>query len=145
VLVDDLAFPAGLALSADGSRLYVTEALARALRIYQRDSASGALTLERTVDLGSAPGNLHVDADGVLWIAAHPKLFRLRAHLRDAAERAPTQVLRFDPARPGAQPEPVYSDRGTMISAGSVAASWRGQFLVGATLDRKVLICKPSP
>ena len=144
VLVSDLAYPAGVALSPDGARLYVGEALARTVRIYRRDIGSGALALEREVAVDGAPDNLDVDADGVLWITAHPKMFRFLAHLRDSSKPSPTQVLRLDPHEPGANPEPVYADDGTTISAGTVAASWRGQFLVGALLDKKVLICKPQ-
>jgi len=97
VEVADLNFPSGLALSPDGSRLYVAETLARQLRIYRRDAASGALAIEETIDLGVAPGNLDVDDDGGVWIAAHPKLLRLAAHLRKQGKLSPTQVLRFDP------------------------------------------------
>ena len=52
---------------------------------------------------------------------------------------APTQVLRFDPH--GVKPndeasEPrltsVYANDGTQISAGTIAAPWRNEFLVGA-------------
>jgi arylesterase/paraoxonase len=145
VLVNDLAYPAGLALSPDGTRLYVAEAVAQALRVYARDAASGALTLERTVELGTAPDNLNVDAEGVVWIAAHPRLLRFVAHARDARERAPTQVLNFDPRKPDAGAVSVYTDDGMQLSAGTVAARWRDEFLVGALLDKKVLICKPNP
>jgi arylesterase / paraoxonase len=145
VLVDDLAYPAGLALSPDGARLYVGEAVAQTLRIYSRDSASGALSLERSVKLGTAPDNLNVDAEGVVWIAAHPRLLRFLAHARDARQPAPTQVLRFDPRRPDAGAVHVYTDDGSQLSAGTVAAQWRDEFLVGALLDKKVLICKPNP
>ena len=147
-----LRFPAGLALSPDASRLYVGEALGKQLRIYRREPATGALTLEEKVPLGAAPDNLDVDADGVVWIAAHPKLFALFTHLRKPEKRAPTQVLRFDPrqARPTAGGDDprlsqVYGDEGAQISAGSVAAHWRDEFIVGARLDHKVLICKPNP
>jgi arylesterase/paraoxonase len=145
VLVKDLAYPAGLALSPDGAQLYVAEAVAQALRIYARDAASGELRLTRTLELGTAPDNLNVDPDGVVWIAAHPRLLRFVAHARDARERAPTQVLKFDPRRPEAGAVPVYTDDGMQLSAGTVAAPWRDQFLVGALLDKKVLICKPNP
>ncbi len=146
VLVDDLAYPAGLALSPDGGKLYVPEALARTLRVYARNPADHSLRLEETIDLGAAPDNLAVDEDGVVWIAAHPKLLRFVAHARDPRERAPTQVLRFDPREKGdARLTQVYLDDGQQISAGTVAANWRGQFLIGALLDKKVLICKPNP
>jgi arylesterase / paraoxonase len=148
----DLAFPSGLGLSPDGSRLYVTETLAHQLRIYRRDAASGALGLEGSIDLGAAPGNLDVDDDGVVWIAAYPKLLSLAAHLRGPRKRSPTQVLRFDPrigkpAHGGNDPRvtEVYANDGAEISAGSTAAPWRGEFLLGAPFDKKVLICKPNP
>ncbi len=143
-LVDDLAYPAGLALSPDGSRLYVGEALAKSMRIY-RVLSPGRIELERTVDLGTAPDNLNVDADGVVWIAAHPKLLSFLGHVRNSTKRAPTQVLRFDPGRKDAQAEEVYVDDGSGISAGTVAARWRDEFLIGALLEKKVLICKPNP
>lgn len=145
VLLDDLAFPAGLALSPDGSRLYVGESMARALRVYRRDAASGALTLERRVKLESAPDNIDVDEDGKVWIAAHPKLLKFIAHLRDSRERAPAQVLRFDPRHPDAGATQFFADDGARISAASVAAHWRDQILIGALLDKKVLVCKPTP
>jgi arylesterase/paraoxonase len=144
VLVDDLAFPAGLALSPDGTRLYVGEALGQAVRVYRR-AADGALALERRVDLDAAPDNLNVDADGVVWIAAHPRLFSFLAHARDASRRAPSMVLKFDPRDPEAGVVTLYSDDGARISAGTVAARWRDEFLMGALFDKKVLICKPNP
>lgn len=147
-----LKFPAGLALNADTTRLYVGEALAKALRVYQRDLATGALTLEETVPLDTAPDNLEVDDEGVVWIAAHPKLLAFFAHARDPARHAPTQVLRFDPRGPkpadgekDTRLTQVYLNAGEQISAGTVAAPWRNEFLVGALLDHKVLICKPNP
>lgn len=146
VEVSDLNYPAGLALSPDASRLYVAETLARQLRIYARDAGSGALELEETVDLGVAPGNLNVDDEGVVWIAAHPKLLRLASHLRDSSHRSPTQVLRFDPRSPKeSRLTAIYMDDGTAISAGSTAAPWRDEFLIGALFDKKVLLCKPNP
>jgi sugar lactone lactonase YvrE len=100
VVAADLAFPAGIAVSADGSRLYIGEALASRLRIYRRDARNGALALDEVVPLQTAPDNINIDADGVLWIAAHPRLLAFQSHVRDPAKRAPTQVLRFDPRGP---------------------------------------------
>ena len=146
VEAEDLKYPTGLALSPDGSRLYVAETLASALRIYRRDAANGDLELEEIIDLGVAPGNLQVDADGVVWIAAYPKLLSLAAHCAIRANAAPTQVLRFDPRSPkDARLTEIYVDDGTAISAGSTAAPWRDEFLIGALFDKKVLLCKPNP
>lgn len=145
VVASDLNHPAGLALSPDASRLYVAETLARRLRVYRRDTGSGALELEETIDLRSAPGNLTVDDKGAVWIAAYPKLLSLASHLRDSSKRSPTQVLRFDPGSPTHERlTAIYVDDGTAISAGSAAAPWRDELLIGALFDKKVLLCKPS-
>jgi arylesterase/paraoxonase len=152
VLEQGLGFPAGIAASPDGTRLYVGEGLHKQLRIYSRDPSTGTLKLEEIVDLGTAPDNLNVDDDGVVWIAAHPKLFAFVRHAGEPARRAPTQVLRFDPR----QPKPaagendsrliqVYGNDGAEISAGSVGARWRSELIIGAVLDPKVLICRPPP
>jgi arylesterase/paraoxonase len=146
VLTTGLDYVAGLALSPDASRLYAAETLAKALRIYRRDAATGALSLEEIVDLDTAPDNLNVDEDGVVWIAAHPKLLSFVGHVRDSTKPAPTQVLRFDPRKSGKERlTEVYLNSGEEISAGTVAARWRDEFLIGALLDKKVLICKPKP
>jgi arylesterase / paraoxonase len=147
-----LRFAAGLALSPDGTRLYAGEALGKQLRAYRRDPATGALELDEIVPLDGAPDNIKVDTDGVVWIAAHPKLLAFVAQLRRPGRRAPTQILRFDPRGPkpaGGEPDArlsqVYGDDGTQLSAGTAAAKWHDEFLVGALFDPKVLICKPSP
>jgi len=152
VLEQGLGFPAGIAISPDGTRLYVGEALSKQMRIYRRDPANGALALEETLDLGTSPDNLNVDDEGVVWIAAHPKLFAYVRHVREPARRAPTQVLRFDPRQPrpaaGANDSrltQVYGNDGAGISAGSVGAHWRNELIIGAVLDPKVLICKTPP
>jgi arylesterase/paraoxonase len=143
VVASGLRFVAGMAASPDGQRLYVGEALGGQLRVYRRDAASGDLALEQIVPLGTAPDNLNVDAGGVVWIAAHPRLFAFLAHVRNPVERAPTQVLRYDP-RDGKVTQ-VYESDGSPLSAGSVAAHWRDEFLIGGVLDHQVLICKTQP
>jgi arylesterase/paraoxonase len=144
-LLSDLQYPVGLALSPDRSRIYIAEATGKALRIFRRDPADGIPTLEEVVDLGTAPDNLNVDEEGVVWMAAHPKLLSFAAHAQSPEKRAPTQVLRFDPNGPEPRLRQIYLDDGAQISAGTVAARWRDEFLIGALLDKKVLICKPNP
>ena len=145
ILLSDLQYPVGLALSPDRSRIYIAEGTGKALRIYRRDPADGIPTLEEVVDLGTAPDNLNVDDDGIVWMAAHPKLLSFTAHAQSPEKRAPTQVLRFDPNGPEPRLRQIYLDDGAQISAGTVAARWRDEFLIGALLDKKVLICKPNP
>lgn len=152
VVEKGLEIATGLALSPDESRLYLGEELGMRLRVYRRDKGSGALTLEETVALDAAPANLDVDGDGVVWIAAHPKLLAFYSHMWDPAKPAPTMVLRFDPhgTRPAAgEPDrrlsEVYANEGGELAGGTVAAHWRNEFLVGSHMQDRVLICKAKP
>jgi arylesterase/paraoxonase len=144
VAMSDLRYVGGLARSPDGKLLYVAETLAKALRIYE-PRPGGELLLRGTIPLGANPGRLTVDADGVVWIGAYPKLHALLAHTRDPARRVPTQILRFDPRLSVDEVALVYSNDGETLSAGAVAARWRDKLIIGALLDKKVLICKQNP
>lgn len=143
VLARDLAWVSGLALSADGTHLYVAELLARRLRIYR--VAADDLVLERTVALKTPPGGVNVAADGAIWLTGHPRLLRYFAALDGARAATPTQIIRFDPRLPDARAMQVFADDGTMLSAGSAVAPWRDEFLIGGPLEKKVLICKAHP
>ena len=142
VLASDLRGAGGIAMSLDGTHIYVSEMLAESLRVYAR-AKDGALSLERTVALDAAPEGVTVDPDGALSIAAHPKLLAYFAAL-DGNGKSPTEALRVDP-REGARVTSVYSDPGKAFSSGSVAARWRDEILLGSALDPQVLICKQNP
>lgn len=144
VVLSDLRHVGGLARSPDGQRLYVAETLAKSLRIYE-PQPNGVVALRDTIPLGVNPGRVTVDADGVVWIAALPKLHALRAHAGDPSRRVPTLVLRFDPRLPEEAVTPVYANDGQELSAGAVAGRWRDNLVIGALLDHKVLICRLNP
>ena len=96
-------FPAGLALSPDGSRLYVGEALAQAAAHLSSRCCARRADARGVRDRCARRRTISTSMPmACVWIAAHPKLLSLAAHLRDPRKRAPTQVLRFDPR--GAKP-----------------------------------------
>ncbi len=143
-IVDErLKSASGIALSPDTTRLYVAETMGKALRIYERDLATGAIELVESVPLPGAPDNLNVAEDGAVWIALHAKTLALIRSFGDAAKRAPTTIMRYDPAAPeGSRLTTIYVNAGEEISAGSVAASLGQRFVVGAITDPKVLLCQ---
>jgi hypothetical protein len=78
-----------------------------------------------------------------VWIAAHAKFLALIRSFADAKNLAPTEVLRFDPRREGADRlQAVYVNMGEQISAGAGATVYENSVLIGSITDRKMLRCR---
>jgi len=138
VAVDDLVRPNGVNVSPDGQRLYLAMMTDRTLRVYDRDPATDQLTFRNDVFLNTAPDNIEVEADGTLWIGAHPQLLRVVAHRDDPAALSPSQVLRVTP---NGQVDEIYLNAGEQISAASVAAVHDRRLLIGQILGNGFLDC----
>jgi arylesterase / paraoxonase len=139
---EPVALGAGIAASADGGRVYVSESNAHRLRVYSRDSATGDLELFQNVNIYSAGDNVSVAEDGAIWVAAHPSVWQLLRHFRDPNEYSPTQILRIaeDPQTEDRIAE-VYLNDGSEMSAGSVAAVLGKRMLIGSITEKKMLEC----
>jgi arylesterase/paraoxonase len=131
----------GINVSRDGRTVYVASVIGQELRVYDRDAATGALTLRGEIPLGSGPDNIEVDADGTLWIGAHPKLLTVVRYMSGAVVHAPSQVLHVVPTLTGGEVREVYLDAGEQLSGASVAAVRGRRLLVGAIADTKFLDC----
>ena len=134
---------AGIGMSPDGTRVYVSETSGKRIAVFARNAASGDLTPEETIPLDSAPDNISVAADGGIWVAAHAKVLALVAHFGDPNKPAPTQILRIDPdPKAASRVRQVYLDSGAQISAGSTGAVHERQLLIGSITERKLLRCR---
>jgi arylesterase/paraoxonase len=142
VAADGLRYANGVAVSADGRRFYAAETAGQALRLYDRDPASGVLTLSRVEAMPGALDNINVAWDGALWIGAHPKPLDAARAQRAEGKTAPSMVIRYvdnpDVASPLTE---VLTDNGATISTASVAAIAGSRLLIGALADNKYLIC----
>ena len=133
----------GINMSADRTTVYVAATIGQAVRVYRRDSASGALTFTREIPLNSAGDNIEVDADGSLWLGAHPQLLTLVRYMSGKAPDAPSQVLHVVRGGDGRERvEEVYLDLGEQLSGASVAAARGKRLLIGAIADAKLLDCR---
>jgi arylesterase/paraoxonase len=131
----------GINVSHDGRTVYVASAIGQHVRVYDRDAASGALALRAEIPLGTGPDNIEVDADGTLWIGAHPKLLTVVRYMSGATAYAPSQVLQVVPTREGGEVREVYLDTGEQLSGASVAAVRGRRLLIGPITDAKFLDC----
>jgi arylesterase/paraoxonase len=140
VAAENLKFADGLALSRDGKRLYVAESAGAALRIFDRDAMTGALTPALRVPLGAAPQNLNVDRTGSVWIGARAKSILPSETSGDAST---SLVIRFDDiVGVASKPKPVFADSGERIKATTVAARLGPTLMIGSPVEKKFLICE---
>jgi arylesterase/paraoxonase len=130
----------GIDASPDGSTVYVSETGARRLKAFQRDAATGGLTLVNDGFFGTGLDNINVAPDGALWIGAHPRLIDLYWHASDASQPSPSQVLRVEPQAGGAA-RTLYTDMGYEISGVSAAVELNGKIVAGALFEPKLLVC----
>jgi arylesterase/paraoxonase len=140
--VSRITYANGINTSHDGRTVYVASVTGRAVRVYDREPESGLLTSREKIRAASGVDNIEVDAQGNLWIGAHPQLLRVMAHTADPAERSPSQVLRVSRGPEGYSVEEVYLDLGDQISGSSVAAVRGDRLLIGAIHDPRFLDCR---
>lgn len=143
-VVRGTAYANGINRSADGQAVYVAQSVGRSLTVYTRDADSGALTEQRTIPLETGPDNIEVDAQGHLWLGAHPKLLGFAAHAKDAsgATRAPAQVLRLKPSADTLEAEEVFLDDGRQTAGTAVAAVSGKWLLLGPVFEKDLLRCE---
>jgi arylesterase/paraoxonase len=143
IAVDGLVFANGINASADGRTVYVAAFLERAIHVYDRNPATGQLTQRDVIEIGSCPDNIEVDRAGMLWVAAHAKVFDLVVHSTDPTRLAPSQIFRVNPHTRAMRE--VYLDSGATLSAASTAAVAGDVMLLGAIFEPKVLVCDRPP
>jgi arylesterase/paraoxonase len=138
-----IGYANGINVSHNGKLLYVCSITAGALYVYDRDPVSGRLEHREEVDLDTGVDNVEVDAEGDLWIGAHPQLLTTAKHFKHKGTLSPSQVLHLTPkAAGGYDVEEVYLDTGAEISASTVGAVRGNRLLIGSVFDPKFLDCR---
>jgi len=141
-----IVYANGIALSPDGSTLYVGATVGRKVHVYDRDISTGKLTEKDTVFVGTGVDNLDVDERGVVWGGCHAKLLSFVAHSKDPAELSPSEVVRIRPLEKGGyKVSTVYQNDGSELSGSSAAAAWGNRMLVGAVYEGRFLDCSLQP
>ena len=135
-----LQYGNGVNVSNDGSQLYIATTTGRNLLTFDREAATGKITLVNKLKLKTGVDNIDVDADGNLWIAAHPKLLAFVGHAKDSSKLSPSQVLKITPgAGLSYTVEEVMMDDGSQLSGSSIAIRYKGEVFVGGVFQSKIL------
>jgi arylesterase/paraoxonase len=142
IVAEGLGMPTGVALSPDGRALYVAESSERQLQVFDRDTTTGALKPTQRIQLRASPHNLTVDADGTILVTTHPPGSSFAPPVGGVSTHYPTQVLKVTPsAESGKQVSDVYTNDGSELSGGSIAAPHGNGFVIGSATDHKLLMC----
>ena len=136
----------GVIASRDGERVYLAAPTDREVYVFDRDRDTNELSLVTTVPIETGGDNIDIDANGDLWIGAHPQLLTFVSHIHDASSLSPSQVLRLSPDGDGSFTvnEVMLSD-GSDLSASSSAARYKNRLLVGSVFGPGFLDCEMGP
>ncbi len=137
ILDKGIRYANGITVSPDGKLLYMAACTDGAIYVYQREPFQKI----REIECGTGVDNLEWDADGNLWVGAHPKMLAFLGHAQKADNRSPSQVLKInlqDPESPVV--EEIYLNDGNPLSGSSVAAVYRNRLFIGSVFEDGVLM-----
>jgi arylesterase/paraoxonase len=138
-----LSYANGINVSRDGKTIYVAACVGLKINIYDRDMASGALQLAKEIPLGTGVDNIELDAEGNLWVAAHPQLLTFTRHAKDAAKFSPSEILKLSFLANGDYKiDQIYLNDGGEISGSSVGAVLANKLLIGSVFENHFLLCE---
>ncbi|HMP99516.1 MAG TPA: SMP-30/gluconolactonase/LRE family protein [Cyclobacteriaceae bacterium] len=144
-VAEGIAYPNGIALSADQSKLYIASTTGRKLLIYDRDRESGSVRLQKSIALKTGVDNIETDELGNLYIGAHPQLLKFAAHAKSQDKHSPSQVLKLIPQASGEyEAAEIFLNDGSEYSGSSVAAIYMDIMLIGSVFENSILYCKLS-
>ncbi|CAF0961113.1 unnamed protein product [Adineta steineri] len=140
---DSFAGGNGIAASSDFNTIYVAETLIRAVRVYRRNTKTNLLTHIKNLYVPFFLDNLIVNDHDQLIVAGHPKPIQFALHEKDHRKnRAPSEVVIFTNPKSSSTYETLLLTNGEILSASTVAGTYKQKFLVGALCDQGILVCQ---
>ena len=144
IVISNLRFANGVALSEDKQTLFVAETTAGRVARFKRGETNLDWTLEEALDVPLGVDNFEWDGQGNLLNAGHPKLFAFQAHVKDPQALSPSQVIRINVNTKPMSFETLYLNDGEALSGASVAAQWQQTMLISSVFESHFLRCQTA-
>jgi hypothetical protein len=142
LVIKNIRYPNGLALSKDQQTLYVAQTTANLVSRYHRGEDMTTWSFNDSVHVDSAVDNLEWDGQGRLLTGSHLRIFDFVAHMEDENNPSPSEVIRVDVSADTMTYERLYRNSGEEISGSSVAAQLGSEMLIGSVFESFFLRCQ---
>ena len=105
----------------------------------------GSLNFIEDIACDTGVDNIEFDAEGNLWIGAHPNLLAFSSYANGKKEIAPSEIIKIEyRGKNDYTIEKVYINDGTEMSASTVATPYQDIILMGNVMDSHFLVLKPN-
>lgn len=146
IVATGIPYANGIHTSKDGTKLFVASTSMNEVLVYNR-LPDNTITKEMTYDAGVGVDNIELDDAGNLYIGAHAQLLKYLGHAKDSTKLSPTVLLKltYDETNKKFAKKTIYTDDGSKLSGGSVAAPYtkangKVVILAGSVFERKMLV-----
>ena len=141
-VANGIAYANGINYDAKRKLLFVASPRKFLVKVYTRND-DGSLDFIEDIDCDTGVDNIEFDAQGNLWIGAHPNLLRFASYAKGKKEIAPSEIIKINyRGKKDFTIEKVYENDGTQMSASTVAAPYEDLILTGNVMDTHFLILK---
>lgn len=141
-VADGIGYANGINFDPKRKLLFVASPRKFLVKVYSRE-ADGSLEFIEDIPCGTGVDNIEFDAEGNLWIGAHPSLLTFTLYMAGKKDYSPSEVVKINYKGKGDfTVEKIFLDDGTTISASTVAAPYRNLILVGNLKDNALLVLK---
>lgn len=137
-----IAYANGINFDAKRNLIFVASPRDFLVKVYSRN-IDGSLDFIEDIPCGTGVDNIEFDAEGNLWIGAHPNLLKFTAYAKGKEEFSPSEIIKIQyKGKNDYAVEKIYVNDGTEMSASTVAAPFGNLILTGNVMDDKFLILK---
>lgn len=137
-----IAYANGINFDAKRNLLFVASPRKFLVKVYSRNP-DGSLDFIEDIPCGTGVDNIEFDAQGNIWIGAHPNLLKFASYAKGKEEFSPSEIIKIIyRGKNDYTIETVYLEDGKAMSASTVAAPFGDLLITGNVMDDAFLILK---